>query len=497
MNDLQNPFKSPGGIRKVTEVDRLSDDGQNTVISRILGTREVRELIGGLLPQVLCALAGDSRVKRFVFRKAGNYIQKSLSRPGDVLEKSELPHLFEDEGFIKEMLEPLPGITGGLMTAVSTIVKTIEELPTKEKKEVLSGLLSGSETGQQGQLINSFARIMIDIYKDDPEFLTHTFGPGLAKRLDQTDFGELNVFLDGTFKDLISLFKVASDTLFNKPAKVVLLLTVLPSLINMVSKIFEDILTRFNTFPPDLVADALLSIFREIDGKSVGVLANEGMELFRKINVGSALIGDPGMPQCRLDIAAFIDDMTSQIDVELLWKFRELVAVSKERANLSLLSILKKKPELVIERLRNAPKIRNYHIRAIKQNMGLIESLPETKALEAIQEGIANIDSNAMAEIINTISIMINRLNASSPDLLPNLADEFVKSLDLDEFEDAVKCTMESLREAIKPLGHIIFPNLIKMTAEWISTNGNGRNKELDQARETIVQFLNYNEVAA
>lgn len=496
MNEYQTPSKNTGGIRKVTPIDRLEDEGRSTVVSKILGTREVRELLGNLLPQVFTTLAGEGKMKRFAFKKAGNYIKKSLSRPDDVLEKSELPHLFEEEAFVNKVQEMLPDITDELTAAMTGMLKTIESLPVKDKKEVFSNLFAKRDSSRQGEMMNSFARIITDIHKEDPEFLTHTLGPNMADCLDGIDFGELKVFLDGTFKDVALLAKTANDAMFDKPAKVVLVLAILPSLMNMMTTILKDTVTRFNVFPPDIVADVVLSIFREVDGKTVGGVLNEAMELFRKINVGSALIGDPGMPRCRLDMAAFIDDMTSEIDVALLWKFRELLAMSKERMHLSQLSILKKKPELVIERLRNAPKVRNYGIRATKQNMGLVEDLPEAKSVEALKEGIGDIDANAVAEIINSVSLMVNRLNNSDPDLLPDLAEEFVNSLDLYEVEDAVQSTMENIGDVIEPLGSIIFPNLIRMATNWLSSNGNGQSEEMIQAREVISQFLNNSEVA-
>ena len=497
MNKFQAHFKSPSGIQKVSAIDILEDEGKNTAINQILQTREVRQTLGNILPNVLHALAGDSRVKMFIMKLLGKYLNKSLSRPDDIFEKKELQLLFENNQFLQNVAEPLPDIINGLFDMLTTMAGTLEELPTAEKKEAMGKVFSTISTGRTGELINRFSRIMIDIHKDDPEFLTRTIGPGLVKLIDTTDFGELKIFLDGTFKDMTSLAKLISGAMFDKPAKVVLLLSTVPMLANMVTKILEDIVGQFNKFPPDLVSDVILSLFREVDAKTVGMLANKGMELFRKINVGSALIGDPGMPQCRLDFAEFIDEFTDQIDIELLWKFKDLLGQSKERFNLSLLAVMKKKPELVIAGLKNAPKLRNYQLQATKRKLGLIENLPEEKALDALKKGLADTDSNSMAEIINIAAVMINRLNESDANLLPDLVDEFISTLDLYEIEDTVKFTMENLGEVIKPLGHVIFPNLIKMTADWLSENGNGQSEELIQARETIVQFLNHNEVAA
>ncbi len=485
------------GIRKVSSMDLLDDEGKNTAIGKILQTREVRQTLGDILPDLLNAFAGDSRIRQFIMKFVGKYLNKILSRPNDIFEHKELQLLFEDERFIRNVVRPLPDIINGLFDVIVSMVGTVEQMPTDEKKEALGKLLSNMSTGQTGELINRFGRIMSDIYRDDPEFLTKTIGPGLAKLIDDTDFGDLKVFLEATFTDMTSLVKVINGALFGKPAKIVLLLTILPMLVNMIVKILKDVVERFNEFPPDLVADVILSLFREVNAKTVGSLSNETMELIRKISVGSALLGDPGMPQCRLDFAEFIEKFTAEIDLELLWKFNDAIAQSKERFDLSMLTVLKKNPAMVTNRLKNSPNLRNYRVKSANQKLGLLEKMPEKETFAALSEGISKIDANLMAEWVNLSSLIINRLNNSSPDLLPDLVEEFISTLDLYELEDTVKWTVENLGETLQPLGRILLPNFIKMAADWISTNGDEYDEELSQARETIVQFLNPKEVAA
>lgn len=496
MKNINSRPEFTAAIRKVSDVD-MADDGNFPVIAKILQTREVRQMLGNILPDLLRIFAGKSVVKRSIMKGVGKYLKKSLSRPGDIFEEQELRLLFEDGNFVQSIATPIPEMVNGLFEVISTAVSTIEGFETDEKKALFASLFSASSDPQTATLITRFARIFIDIHGDDPEFLTRTLGPGLARMIDNTDFGDLKVFLDGTFKDITSLTRVINEAMFDKPAKVVLLLTILPMLVNMLAKILDDTVGRFNSFPPDLVADVILALVREVDARAVGALTNEVMELFRKINVGSALIGDPGMPQCRLDMSRFIEDFTAEIDIDLLWKFREAVAVSRERVDLSMLAVLKKNPDLVINRLRKAPGLKNFRIKSANQKLELIENLPEKEATEALSEGIAKIDTNLIAEWINLSTLLLNRLNESSPDVLPGLADQLISTLDLYAVEDTVKWAVENLGEVLKPLGRIIMPNLIKMAAGWLSANGDGYDEDLAHARETIFGFTAQKEVEA
>lgn len=497
MNNQQTNEKLSPGIRKVSSIDLLDDEGKNTAIDKILQTREARKIIADILSTFLNASAGDSRIKKIIMKVMGSYINKFFYRPEDIFDPEELKFLFEDEQFIKNITQPMPELINDFFDAVITMTSTIERLPSDEKKEILHYLSSSMATGQLGQFINGCTRIMNSIHKDDPEFITKALTPGLKEMINNADFGELKNFINGMVNDLTSLVKAANGTMFDNPAKVVLSLSFFPSIANMLIKIIEDIVVRFNEFPPDLVADVILSLLRDVDAKTLGVLSNNAMELIRKIHVGSALIGDPGMPQSRLDITRLIEKYTAELDVELLWKFNEILAQSKEQFDLSMLNVLKNRPELVIKRLQNASKLKNYRVKSANEKLAMLENMPEKETFDALSEGVSKLDTNLMAEWINLSTLLLNRLNNSNPDLLSEMADEFISTLDLYELEDTMKWAVENFKEPLKPLGEILVPSLIKMAADWISTDEHEQDEELEQAKKTIIQFLNNKEVAA
>jgi len=496
MNKQSDNERFPAGIQKVSTLDLLEDDGKNTAIDRLLQTREVRQALGRILPVFLNASAGNSRVKKVTMKAAGNYLNKLLSRPDDIFAHQELKRLFADERFAQNITEPLPEFLQGFFELLTTLMATIENLPFAERKEIINRLAASLSTGPAGEMINSFARIMINLHRDDPEFLTRALTPGLEKLIDGTDFGELKNFLNDALKDMTALVKAANGMLFERPAKLVLLLSNIPQFGNMLTKVFTDLFTRFNEFPPDLFADVILSILREVDAKTVALLTNETLELVRKIHIGSALIGNPGMPQARLDLTQFIEKVTADLDHELLWKVKGFLAQSREQFELSRLTVLKSRPDLVLERLRNAPELKNYQFKSANERLALLENMPEDTTSAALAEGIARVDANLMAEWVNLTTLLFNRLNDSDSDLLPGLVEEFISTLDLYEVEEAIKWTAANLSGALKPVGSILMPNLIKMAADWIS-DYDECDEELVQARKTIVRFLNHEEVTA
>jgi hypothetical protein len=497
MNNLQTNAKTPHGIQKVSSIDLLDDEGKNTAIGKLLQTREVRQTIGNILPDVLSVFAGNSRIKQLVMKAVGSYINKMLSRSDDVFENKELQLLFQDERFISNVVQPLPDIIGGLFDVINTTVGTIEALPTMEKKEVLEKLFSNMSGENTAGILTNLSRVMSDIYKDDPEFLAQMVGHSLANLLVKTDFGEVKEFLEYLTGDMKKILEIVNDQFFDHPTKVVLLLNMIPDVANLVVNIANDIVERFNEFPPDMVGDAVFNLMNNIDAKNTGKLVNELLELSRKLNIGSALLGERSSPKFRQDIEIILKKIIEQIDIEVLWKFHEALAQGRETLNHAMTKVLKQKPEVVMQKLRKAPPLKNYQTKILLNKLSLLDNLPESKVVDSLSEGLSDIDASSIAEVINLSSILVNNIKQLNPEIIPNLIGELVNSIDLYECEEALIWIIDVIGNEFKPVGQKIMPHLIKTVGQWMDPEDDEVRKDVDWVRETINNFLNNKEVAA
>jgi hypothetical protein len=87
-----------------------------------------------------------------------------------------------------------------------------------------------------------------------------------------------------------------NEELWRYPAKVVCILSMLPTLSNTALKGLRETAAPLNRMAPDLLADVVISLIRNVDAKEISGIVNELAELVRKIHTGSALIGEPGKP---------------------------------------------------------------------------------------------------------------------------------------------------------------------------------------------------------
>jgi hypothetical protein len=66
MKKLHSNSGLPLGIQKLSDADLAETEGKNTALAKILQTREVRQTLSGVLPDVLNVFAKDSKIGKFI-----------------------------------------------------------------------------------------------------------------------------------------------------------------------------------------------------------------------------------------------------------------------------------------------------------------------------------------------------------------------------------------------------------------------------------------------
>jgi hypothetical protein len=492
--ELQNESLREG-IHKKGAPGNNGHDPLAILLSEIIKTREIRSIIANAIPEVLNAWAGDNFAKKITTRAIGKNVKNGLSRPEDILGQSELPKLFRQPDRIQNIAEQLPKILDSFFDLANEVGEGLEELPSKEKQKILGKLTSGLLTGRTGKTITTWAKVISTTHSDSPEFLKTLIEPGVIKWIENTDFGALKELLDSVSDISGETVKMINDAIWKYPAKVVLLVSFLPTISNILVKTVNECLGRFNNLAPDLVADVVLSCFRDIDAKNLGQTVNELTELIRKLDAGSSLIGDAGVSGFNRDISGFIDTFTSSINIEKLFRAREGLAAGKETVSTKVFKILKENPEIILESIGQSQLRYNPAIKTMSRKAALVCDLPEKETSDAFSKTLSQLDFTEIAEIINLTSIVINRLRNHNRKLLPSVVSQIIDNLDLYEVEDAVSGVLGDIGESIKPLGRIILPHLITMACDWLLPEENHDEPAMEEAREAIHALLQPKEV--
>jgi len=466
------------------------------LLSEIINTKEVRTIIANAVPEILNAWAGKNAVKKTASRVIGNNIQNAFLGSEDISGYPQLTDLFHKPDHIHTLAESFSTTITLFFDLADRMGEGLDNLPLEEKKDVLNTLLSSLLTGKSGKNITAWARIISAIQKDDPSFFTGIMDTWFTTWIETTDFGEVKDLLASLSDITADAVKTINDIIWKYPAKVVLLVSFLPSIANIVLHATNECIGRFNRLAPDIVTDVILSCFRDIDTKAIGRAINEIGELIRKLDTGSALIGDSGVTGFEKDASTFIETLTNSLDMNNLFRAREGVAAAKATISSALHNALKDHPDITLESIRRSSILFNPAIRSMNRTVQRILDLPEAESTDAFSKSVSQLEFSEIAEIVNLSSLLINRIQNSNPKLLSSALTQIVDSLDLHEIENSTAAVFRDMGESLKPAGRIIMPHMIKMVCQWFAPEEDQDNNAMEEVRKAIQTLLPQKEVS-
>ena len=495
MKRLHSRSGLPLGIQKISDIDLADEAGENTAIAKILQTREIRQTLGSILPDLLNVFARDSRFGKFIMRLVGKYLSKLLTRPQDIFEENELQLLFKDEQFIRNLGRPLPEIINGLFDVIATLMTTIEELPADEKTKIFGEVVSKLSTGQTGEIITRACRIINDLHKSDPEFFTKAMEPGLKKWVESVDFGEIREMFDNSAQDGRAFIRMANNVLWQYPAKMVLLLSLLPSLVNVLTDTVDVSVGKLNELPPDMLTDVVLSFAREIDSSSVAGVLNQLTEIVRKIHTGSALLGEPGSPPLPKLISAKINEIAGIIDPITLWKARLALTELGTYFSKGVADAVNDNPALRNLSMIKGPEITNIRLRSLNQRMVAWESVNGEEMARSFAQHLDAYDAQELAEVLNNTLRIINRLGDEKPAIFAQFAGQLVNAVDTYELAEAAKRCFNGVSKELKPMARAVVPNLVTWICDVIKPADDEYENDAAQARNALRSLFATEEV--
>ncbi len=477
------------------------DDGRDELaflVLEILRTRELRELLGTIAPELVKVWAGRSMLKRMVASPVGNIIGKGMTKEKELQAAKGFSALFEDPAFMASLSDQLPTLVNGLIDAVGSVGRYTEKLPVEEKERCLTNLISGIDIGRTGELLTAYARTINQVYQQNPRLLTETFMPGIRDWIERLDFGELRETLELSTDDLNELITKFWEAMCRYPAKVVTLMSALPNTANILIHLIKETLGQISRLfqSPDMITDFFLTVLRRIDGKSVGELVNVLTEIVRQLHTGSALLGEPGSPLFPRDISELLNRVVDTVDPELFNKARRGMAEGRETIEQAVIDVLRRNPELLIGYLKTSHDLRNLRIKALSRKISLVEDLPEEDTAGVIARSVTDLNTHDLAEMVNSLNRTLNRIRRTQPEFSASVMEEFVNGVDLDELRETIKWIAEDLGKAIRPIGRVIAPQLVKMICEWATPEDDAAAQDITEAVNSLQNLLQGREVS-
>lgn len=483
-----NAFKESPGIRKN---NGESDALLSLMIADVLKTRETRQLLGELIPEIMRRWAGESSLKQRIAGPVKGYVKRKIMGASNGKAPSTLSELFEDPQFADTMRRFLPEVVSGLVSALNATIKHAKAFSPEERDAFVTRIMTGLSHSSIGESLTLFCQTINEIHQDDPLYFTEKLEPGMTRLIESLDIGEIRDFVDHSHEDLSAFIKMLLGIFWKYPSKLVLLLTFITDIVNVLTSSVSELLSVLNRISPDLLTDVVFSIFRGIDGRSIGKVIHEGAEIVRKFHAGNALIGEPGATHMPTDLSRFIDEISGAIDENIIYKAKIALLEEKESVVDLMRKLVKDDPVRFERRVQGYASKRNSLFHALSHRLSSIEGLPEEKIADAVEKAAVNLETEEAAEVINLFTTLVNRIRALKPSMARDVISRFVNTLDFSEIREGINGLSEEISDDLMPIGRAIVPKLVSGICLALAPADDEFEEDAALARELLRSLLN------
>ncbi|MFA5322032.1 MAG: hypothetical protein WC373_05105 [Smithella sp.] len=342
--------------------------------------------------------------------------------------------------------------------------------------------------GAAANLITTFARETNEEFKQGLKIIDDPRRTAINDFIVNTDFGEIKEMADRSEEHILQTLEVVNACIWPYPAKIGSLVATLVSAGNISVKSISTLVGPLLKYlGPDLTADILLSVVRELDGKEIGKFTNTLSELVRRLHTGSLLLAKGGKPLFEIYLTNFLKDAVREIDPEIFTKARIALAEDGETIAKSLAEVLSENEEILFASLSAYSALENPKIRAKSIKMRLYEDAEQEKFIAAATKGIIDLDTQDMAETLNAALRIINSIYDAKPDLFTTLVRGFADSVDEDELGKTARWIIPEIVGAFKPLVPAVMPSLINGFCEMVNADQSDETKKAIQNLRSVI----------
>jgi hypothetical protein len=288
---------------------------------------------------------------------------------------------------------------------------------------------------------------------------------------------------------------MANNVLWQYPAKVVLLLSLLPSLVNLLTDTIDISVGKLNELPPDMLTDVVLSFAREINSDSVANVLNQLTEIVRKIHTGSALLGEPGAPQLPKVLSKMIEEIVNKTDPITLWKAKIALAETKAAIGQAVAASVNNKLNFKHLSMIMGPELTNIRIKSLNQRIAAWDAEDDEEMAKSFAQHLDAYDVQEMAEVLNNTLRIINRLGNERPAIFTEFAAQMVNAIDAYELAESAKRFFNGVSKEFKPMARAVVPGLVTWICEVIKSTDDEYEEDAARARAALRSLFATEEV--
>ncbi|ETR70861.1 MAG: hypothetical protein OMM_02924 [Candidatus Magnetoglobus multicellularis str. Araruama] len=325
----------------------------------------------------------------------------------------------------------------------------------------LENMISKLDFTIWAETIKTWVLILQNIQTENKQFLTDSLKPKFDALVENIDFADLKEALSQVSSDIDALSENINLLMWQYPAKLVLLFSIIPLAGNTACMIARNTFKHFNDVPPDILADILISLIKEIDMDLVSQLMDESAELARKLHTGAALIGEPGADALTQQVKSIVAKLSENINSTNVFKARQAIDHIKNGIWEAWFARLSGNYDILSQSISLWFDKTNQTIRQTSQLTAMLDDLPDNHFKQTIGSQCQELEMTEIAEILNQLVQLALRLEQLSPEALNAVLFQWIDALDTDAIGEISDKLASPLMQALAPIIQGIAPSLI------------------------------------
>lgn len=352
-----------------------------------------------------------------------------LSRALASVEPGELSKAFSSDGELSEKtLEAFPGLVNATVAALDGLLGYLDSLPDEEAAGIVESSVSGIDGRSLGRTANSYFRLLIDIYGNDPGFLVDRrldIADGFVESL---DFGKLRKAVTLKMRADGELLGREIEMLAGEPLGVINLFNLVPEYLNTRLRVL-DTLFRQLSLPREAMSYALFQILRDIDWKTAASSLNGALGLIDSLHRGSLLLGE-GSPEFRQVAGDILEDFLSAVDWEAARRAAEAVGANMEVFISAATGSILCREDRMLAAADIAAVLSNSAVRSYSEILKKLCAVPPDEFARLSEKLCSGLDGRELGTAFGLYVELLDRASRETPANVRSFWEDFLSSVD-------------------------------------------------------------------
>jgi hypothetical protein len=444
----------------------------------------MNEIAAVAMRNILSGWSGDSFLKQKI---ADRVVAMAGDLQGPPVEDADI---WSDERTMPALISALSMAVNAATVCLLKMESAMSRMSPGEQIGVIRSAVEQVDFGRIGRLVTQVAKNVSALETEEPAALAGMLEKPFTEFLRNTDFGELKETLDHSADGIVALAGMAGRTLWDFPGKLACLEIMSMTLTNIGVRALREMLKPLENASPESTADLIFAVVDSFDGRQAGAVMNALAELLRKIHTGSVFLGEGGKSVFQAVVANKWKEILSELDPVLVRKARVALAQNREAAAAAEAEAVRENPEVFLETLSAYSALRNPAVRAAGRRLRLMEDLPGERFDDSLSEGLAELDVQEMAEMLNSIVRLANRIRDSRPGIAERHLAVLSAAVDVEELGRAADWIVGDVVAGLKPVIRRAMPALLRGLCEILTPDPGEDTSELEKALSLLKSRL-------